>query len=114
MVVERGEVWWADLPRPEGSEPGYGRPVVVVQSDSFNRSCIQTVIVIALTTNLRLEAAPGNFPLSADESGLPRDSVVNVSQMVTLDKSFLKERVSRLEAHLVLRLEEGLREVLAL
>lgn len=88
--------------------------MVVLSSDDFNRSRIKTVIAVALTSNLSLEAAPGNLLLKAGESGLPRDSVVNVSQIVTLDKIFLEERVGRLEERLMLRVEDGIREVLEL
>src|SRR5215472_7446219 len=89
--LQRGEVWWADLPQPRRSEPGYRRPVVVVQADSFNRSRIQTVIVAVITSNVELAQAPGNVLLPARSAGLPRDSVVNVSQLLTLDRSFLTE-----------------------
>ena len=89
MVIERGEVWWADLGEPDGSEPGYHRPVVVVQNDAFNRSRLQTVIVVVLATNLRILDAPGNVLVPAKAAGLPRDSVANVSQLVTVDRHFL-------------------------
>lgn len=102
------------MPESAPSEPGYRRPVLVVQSDDFNRSRIRTVVAVALTTNLRLEAAPGNLLLTREETGLPRDSVVNVSQVVTLDKTFLEERVGRIDAQAMLAVENGLRLVLAL
>jgi mRNA interferase MazF len=89
LQILRGEVWWADLPEPRGSEPGYRRPVLVVQADSFNRSRIHTVIIAVLTTNIELAEAPGNVLLPAGSSGLSRDSVVNVSQILTLDRGFL-------------------------
>jgi len=92
MVIAQGEVWWADLGKPTGSEPGYRRPIVVVQGDSFNRSKISTVVCVPLTSNLRWADAPGNVLLDARATGLPKDSVANVSQVVTLDKSALKER----------------------
>lgn len=113
-LVRRGEVWWAELAEPVTSEPGYRRPVLVVSSDDFNRSRIRTVIAAALTTNLRIAEAPGNVLVAALETGLPRDSVVNVSQVVTLDKSFLVERVGRIGARAMLAVEEGLRTALAL
>ena len=91
MVVERGQIWWADLDAPEGSEPGFRRPVLVVQSDAFNRSRIRTVIAVALTSNLRLVEAPGNVLVPANTSGLPKDSVANVSQVLTLDKDYLAD-----------------------
>jgi mRNA interferase MazF len=98
VVVGQGEVWWADLAEPGGSEPGYRRPVVVVQADSFNRSALRTVVAIPLTSNLRWAEAPGNVKLTARATGLPRDSVANVSQLVTVDKTTLTERVGKLSA----------------
>ena len=97
-MIAQGEVWWADLGEPAGSEPGFRRPVVVVQGDAFNRSSLQTVVCVALTSNLRWGDAPGNVRLPAHATGLPRDSVGNVSQLVTLDRSALAERVGRLSA----------------
>lgn len=96
MVISQGEVWWADLPAPSGSGPGYGRPVVVVQGDPFNRSAIGTIVSIPLTSTLRWADAPGNVRLTARATGLPRDSVANVSQIVTVDRSILTERVGKL------------------
>ena len=93
MVISQGEVWWAELADPVGSEPGFRRPVVIVQGDSFNRSRISTVVCIALTSNLRWADAPGNVLLAAKVTGLPKDSVANVSQIVTLDRRSLVERV---------------------
>jgi len=92
-VIAQGEVWWADLPEPYGSEPGFRRPVVVVQGDVFNRSTLRTVVCVALTSNLDWTNAPGNVLLTARMTGLPRDSVANVSQIVTLDRASLTERV---------------------
>jgi len=112
--VQRGEIWWADLPEPRGSEPGYRRPVLVIQADSFNRSRIQTVIVAVITGNLALADAPGNLVLPARVSGLPRDSVVNVSQIYTLDRSFLTERAGTLTARSQSSVDAGLRAVLQL
>lgn len=112
--MQRGEIWWADMPRPVASEPGYRRPVLIIQSDDFNRSRIRTVIVAVLTSNLRLAEAPGNVLVRADETGLPQDSVVNVSQIITVDKSFLIEQVSQVCYHVMLLVEDGLRVVLAL
>jgi len=114
VVIRRGEVWWAGLPEPAASEPGYRRPVLVVSSDEFNRSRIRTVVAAVLTTNLRLAAAPGNVLVAAGETGLPRDSVVNVSQVVTVDKSFLAERAGLVGGRAMLAVEDGLRTVLAL
>ena len=96
MVVGQGEVWWADLGMPAGSEPGFRRPVVVVQGDALNRSRLATVVCVPLTTNLRWADAPGNALLTARVTGLPRDSVANVSQVMTLDKFVLTERTGKL------------------
>jgi mRNA interferase MazF len=112
--VTRGEIWWADLPKPRGSEPGFRRPVLIIQADSFNRSGIRTVIVAVITSNLRLVDAPGNVLLPALVTGLPRDSVVNVSQLLTLDRSFLTELVDKLSGRLLGDVETGLRLILTL
>lgn len=112
--MERGEVWWVSLPEPIGSEPGYRRPMVLVQADTFNRSRIQTVVAVAVTTNTNLEAAPGNVRLPRRDTGLPRDSVANVSQILTLDKTALLERAGILPSPLLRRIEAGLRLVLNL
>lgn len=96
MVISQGEVWWADLPAPTGSGPGFRRPVVVVQGDALNRSRIATVLCVPLTSNLRWASAPGNVSLPARLTGLPQDSVANVSQVVTLDRSLLTELVGKL------------------
>jgi mRNA interferase MazF len=96
VVVARGEIWWADLSEPIGSEPGYRRPVIVVQGDPLNRSRIATVVVVPLTSNLQWADAPGNVLLSSDLTGLSKDSVANVSQILAVDKSTLTERVSKL------------------
>jgi len=112
--MKRGEVWWADLADPVGSGPGYMRPVLVIQSKPFNESRIATVIVAVITTNLALGEAPGNVRLSKSESGLPKPSVVNVSQVITIDKSILTEKVKSLPGAVVQRVDEGLRLALAL
>ena len=112
--MKRGEVWWADLPEPAGSEPGYRRPVLIVQADDFNRSRIRTVLAAAITSNLAIAQAPGNLPLPRGSVGLERESVVNVSQVVTVDKRFLMERAGRLSGSQLRLVEEGLRLVLAL
>lgn len=112
--MERGEIWWAELGEPSGSQPGYRRPVLVVQADTFNRSAINTVICVAITSNLKLAAAPGNVRVVARSSGLPKSSVVNVSQMVTLDKAFLTERVKALDAQTMRLVDDGLRLVMDL
>ncbi len=94
-MIAQGEIWWADLDVPTGSEPGFRRPVIVVQSDAFNRSRISTVLCVALTSNLKWADAPGNVLLEAKATGLAKNSVVNVSQLVTLDRAVLTERVGR-------------------
>ena len=114
MVIERGEVWWADLGEPDGSEPGYRRPVLIVQGDAFNRSRLRTVIAVVLMTNARLVEAPGNVLLSAKATGLPRDSVANVAQVITVDRDFLLERAGRIRGQLLQDVDKGLRLVLAL
>ena len=101
--IQRGEIWWADLPQPRRSEPGYRRPVLVVQADSFNLSRIQTAIVAAITSNIELAGAPGNVLLPARSTGLTRDSVVNVSQLLTLDRRFLTEHAGTLPVRVVFR-----------
>jgi len=98
-VIAQGEIWWADLGEPVGSAPGFRRPVVVIQGDSFNRSRIATVVCVPLTSNMRWADAPGNVALDPSATGLPVDSVANVSQVSTLDRSVLLERVGRLPEH---------------
>jgi len=112
MVIAQGEIWWADLPEPTGSEPGFRRPVLVVQCDEFNRSRIGTVVCVALTSNLRWADAPGNVKLPARASGLSKESVANVSQVVTLDKSVLTERVGRLPSRKLDLVLDGINVVL--
>ena len=112
--MDRGEVWWAELPDPVASEPGFRRPVVIVSSDAFNRSRIRTVLAVVLTSNLRLSDAPGNVFLAAAASGLPKDSVANVSQVVTLDKGFLSSRCGRIPPRGMKAIDDGLRLALSL
>ncbi len=112
--MQRGEIWWADLPPPSGSEPGYSRPVLILQHDDFNRSRIATIVAVALTSNLRLQDAPGNVLLSSRDSGLPKDSVANASQIVTLDKSALTARAASLPRAKLKQVENGVRLVLGL
>jgi mRNA interferase MazF len=95
VVISQGDVWWADLGEPVGSEPGFRRPVLVVQGDSLNRSKIATVICVPLTSNLKWGDAPGNVLVKSKSTGLPKDSVANVSQIVTVDRTALTERVGR-------------------
>ena len=112
--MHRGEIWWASLGEPEGSAPGYRRPVLVVQSDEFNRSRISTVIVAVLTSNTALAQAPGNVLIKTRHAGLAKDSVVNVSQVITIDKQCLTEKVIKLEASAMAEVENGIRLVLAI
>ena len=114
MVVERGQVWWADLGEPDGSEPGYNRPILVVQNDAFNRSRLHTVVAVILSTNARLVDAPGNVLLPAKATGLPKDSVANVSQVITVDRDFLIELAGRVRGQFLKDVESGLRLVLGL
>ena len=105
MVVAQGEVWWADLAEPRGSEPGYRRPVLVVQGDAFNESKLATVVCVALTSNTSWADVPGNVLLSERDAGLPKPSVANVSQVVTVDRLALEElcgKIPRRKLELVL------------
>jgi mRNA interferase MazF len=110
----RGEIWWANLPEPMGSEPGYRRPVLIVQDDVFIQSRLNTVIVVVITSNTQLAAAPGNVWLPQTASGLSKDSVINVSQIITVDKTVLVERVGSLPDFLQEEVDEGLRTILYL
>ena len=114
MVISRVDVWWADLPAPTGSSPGFRRPVVVVQGDALNQSRLATVVCIPLTSNLKWADAPGNVLLPATITGLSRDSVANVSQVVTIDRDFLVELAGRLRGQPLRDVERGLRLVLGL
>ncbi len=110
--MKRGEIWWASMGEPRGSEPGYRRPVIVVSTNEFNQSLIQTVIVSVVTSNLRLVDAPGNFKITKKQSNLSKDSVVNVSQLITLDKIFLTEKIGILNSKNINFLNEGIKLVL--
>jgi len=110
--MERGEIWWADLGDPVGTEPGFRRPVIIVQTDAFNRSRIATTVAVVLTSNLRLADAPGNVLIPADDSDLPKASVANVSQVITLGKTQLTERVRKLPPRFMRAVTDGLRLVL--
>ena len=107
-------MWWASLPEPTGSGPGFRRPVLVVQSNSFNQSRINTVVVAVVTSNVTLAEAPGNVRLAKAEAGLPRASVVNVSQLLTIDRALLTLRVKALSSQSMARVDEGLRLVMGL
>jgi mRNA interferase MazF len=113
-VIERGELWWVDLGEPRGSGPGFRRSMLVVSSDAYNRSRIATVVCAVVTSNLRLVDAPGNVALSPGDGGLDRPSVVNTSQVVTLDKVDLYERIGRLDDSQMFLVDLGLRRVLHL
>lgn len=110
--MKRGEIWWSTMGEPRGSEPGFRRPVVIVSTNEFNRSLIQTVIVAVVTSNLRLVDAPGNFKITKKQSNLSKDSVVNVSQLITLDKTFLTEKIGKLNSRNINFLNEGIKLVL--
>ena len=112
--MKKGEVWWASLGEPRGSEPGFKRPVIIVSANEFNKSTIKTVIVAVITSNLRLAEAPGNFSVSKKDSGLAKESVVNISQLLTLDKSFLVEKSKKIPELKLIRLNEGLKLVLSI
>jgi mRNA interferase MazF len=112
--VRRGDIWWADLPEPRGSEPGFRRPVLVVQANPFNESRIRTVLVAAITGNLALANAPGNVLLPRRASGLRDESVINVSQLVAVDRSYLVDRVGKVSHRIQALVEDGLRLVLEL
>ena len=110
--MQRGEIWWSSLPAPDGSSPGFRRPILVIQSNEFNRSRINTVVAVVITSNLALAVAPGNVRVPARSSGLKKASVVNVSQLITVDKSFLAERAGKLNTQQLSAVEDGLRLVL--
>jgi mRNA interferase MazF len=112
--MKRGEVWWASLPDPAGSDPGLRRPVLIVQSNPFNDSRISTVVVAVITSNLALANAPGNLRVGRAETGLPKASVVNVSQVITLDRALLTSRVKALPGAVMQQVDAGLRLALGL
>lgn len=113
-MISRGEIWWADLAKPRRSEPGYSRPVLVVSADAFNASGINTVLCVAITSNTKLAAAAGNCLLPPTATGLPKPSVANVSQLFTVDKSYLFKRVGLLSSGSFRQVEDGLKLVLGL
>lgn len=112
--MKRGEIWWASLPDPVGSGPRFRRPVVIVSAESFNRSRIRTVLAAVVTSNLALSAAPGNLRLPAGAAGMKTPAVVNVSQIITVDKGFLTSRIGRLSDSSMKAVDDGLRLVLGL
>ncbi len=107
-MIRRGEIWWADFGLPRGSAPALRRPALVVSADAYNASSLRTVLVVALTSNLRLRALPGNVLVSAEHSGLPQDTTVNVTQVATLDREALEERVGMLPRWLLAQVDAGL------
>lgn len=114
MVIQRGDIWWSSLPDPVGSSPGYNRPILVVQSDRFNQSKINTVVIAVISRNTDLANSEGNVLLTKQQSKLPHDSVVNVSQLFTIDETQLRDYVSSLSQKKMNQVDLGLRKVLAL
>jgi mRNA interferase MazF len=114
VTAQRGEIWWADLGEPRGSQPGYRRPVLVVQDNHFNRSRLATVVVLSLTSNLRFQNIPGNLLLSQGDSGLGKDSVINITQLTTIDKAWLDEFVAALPQSVMAQVDANLSLVLGL
>jgi mRNA interferase MazF len=110
----RGDLWWAELPEPRGSEPGFRRPVLIVQANAFTASAIRTVLCVVVTSNLTLAEAPGNVRLPRKSSKLKTDSIANVSQFYTLDKSFLRTKITSLPPAILRKIDEGLLLVLGL
>ncbi len=113
-MIQRGQIYWADLGEPEGSRPAHPRPVVIVQADPFNTSRLATIIALVLTTNQRLAVLPGNVFLPAQATGLPKDSVVNVTAVVTLNKSDCRDLAGTIPPYLMGTIDQGLRTVLNL
>ncbi len=111
--MRRGEIWWGSLPEPTGSGPGFRRPLLIVSANSFNDSGISTVVALVITSNLRLADAPGNVRFPVKGTGLTKASVANVSQIITVDKTFLTERIGRLNPRLLAEVDDGLRLVLS-
>jgi len=112
--MTRGEIWWADFGIPFGSEPGFKRPVLIVQDDEFNRSAINTIVIVPFTTNLALAEAPGNVFFESTESGLSKDSVLVTSQIAAIDRKRLLEKTARIETRYFGEVEEGMRIVLGM
>lgn len=112
--MTRGEIWWVDLGIPFGSEPGFRRPVLIIQDDAFNESNINTIIVAAISSNLILAEAPGNIFLAKKESNLSKDSIINTSQIVTLDRERFSERVGKLNLRLMANVEKGIKLVVGI
>ena len=113
-MLTRGELWWADFGEPRASEPGFRRPVVIVQSDDFNRSALRTVLVAVVTSTEQLAFSPGNVRLSKRATGLAKASIVNITQVYPLERGFLVERICRLSPDTMKQIDDGLRLVLTL
>lgn len=113
-MISRGQVWWADLGVPRGSSPGYERPVVIIQSETFNKTDIDSVIIAISTTNLRLAAMPGNILVERGVGGMKEDSVINVTQLFTIDRTDLLDYLGRLPKNKIDMIDQGLRLVLSL
>lgn len=114
VKIKRGEIWWADLGEPAGSEPSLRRPVLIIQDNQYNLSRIATVIILSITSNTILADMPGNILLAREESGLPKESVINVSQIATVDKSWLENKVGAISQTLMEEVDYGLGLVLGL
>ena len=110
----RGEIWWADLGIPFGSEPGFKRPVIILQDNLFNKSRIRTIVVASITSNLSLAEAPGNILLEKEESDLPKDGVINVSQISTIDKLRLIEKIGTISRTTEEKVNAGVKLVLGI
>ena len=108
MVIRQGEVYWVELDEPKGSEPGYRHPFVIVQNDAFNKSNINTVVACMLTSNVKLASSPGNILLGKGEANLPKASVVNVTQILTLNKSDLKQKIGQLQKEKINQIIDGI------
>jgi mRNA interferase MazF len=112
--MTRGEIWWADLGEPFGSEPGFLRPILVIQDNSFNESNLNTVIVVCITTNLSLAEAPGNIFLHKSISRLPKDSVINITQIASIDKKRFNKKISKLDYDSIFEIEKSIKLILGL
>lgn len=112
--MTRGEIWWADFGIPFGSEPGFKRPVLIVQDDEFNRSSINTIVIVPFSTNVKLAEAPGNVYIESTDSGLSKDSVIVSSQVTAIDRRRILERISKIEKRFFGEIEDGIRIVLGM
>ena len=112
VEISQGEVWWAELPEPTASGPGFRRPVVIVQGDHLNRSRLATVVCVPITSNLKWAAAPGNVLLPAKAAGLPKDSVANTSQIIAIDRALLAKRLAKLSSKVLAQVMNGIDVIL--